>query len=92
DTATITVTEPAVPGVAISPSEPAPIEVGGTQSFEATPTDGDGNELCDSEDAENNGPACDLPVTWTSGSSTIAEVDSSGTVTGRSEGSVRIFA
>jgi len=90
--ATVTVTERGVAGVAISPADPNPLSIGGTRGFVAMPEDSQGNDLCSTEGAEDTETPCGWPVTWTSGSPTIAEVDATGTVTGSSAGTVRIFA
>src|SRR3989442_1060423 len=79
DTASITVTTASVASVTVAPSSPS-IGVGSTVQLTATLKDSAGNTLSG------------RPVTWASGSASVASVNSSGLVTGVAAGSATITA
>ena len=70
---------PAVATVDVTPPS-ASINVGGNAQFTATPKSGSGS------------PLLDRPVTWSSSNTAVAQVSSSGQVTGQSAGSATITA
>ena len=90
--ATVEVIEPKVGSVQISPGDPGPLGIGGMATLVAQPIDRNGNAICSKQEAEGKEEPCGHAVTWTSGSPTIASVDETGSVTGKAEGTVRIFA
>ena len=90
--ATVEVIEPQVGSVQISPGDPGPLGIGGMTTLVARPFDRNGDPICSMKEAKGEKEPCGHAVTWTSGSPTIASVDDTGTVTGKAEGTVRIFA
>ena len=79
DTASITVTTASVASVTVAPASPS-IGVGNTVQLTATLKDSAGNTLSG------------RPVSWSSGSASVASVNSSGLVTGVAAGSATITA
>ena len=79
DTATLTVTEPTVNSVTVSPSSPS-IVVGATQTFMAKPYSSSNSEIDDKT------------FTWTSSDTSKATISSTGTATGKAAGSTTITA
>jgi len=78
-TSAITVTVPPVASVAVTPAS-ANVFVGGTAQLTATPKDASGN------------PLAGRVVTWQSGNTGIATVNSTGLVTGVAQGSATVTA
>lgn len=79
DTAVVTVSDPVVARVDVSPSQ-ASLSVGSTVQLTATPVDESGAALSD------------LQVAWSTNAPAVASVDSRGRVTGMSSGSAVVTA
>lgn len=89
--ASLKVTEKQVESVKIFPTGAVNIDKGNSAVLTALPHDREGNPLCKQKDAKNATDPCGRKSTWTSGAESIATVNGSGEVSGKSVGTLKVF-